>query len=222
MESNNKDNSHQSLLSPYKIDDEIWMVPCKLDGLKHKYSPLIYPRVLSGNLKHPWTKKEDDIVISLLNTQSYKKWTIIAKAINKQIHNEVPVRNGKQCRERWHNHLNPKLKKGDWTYEEDQIIIEKQQEIGNKWSIIANFLPGRTENNVKNRWKSILRRSKRESLKPLISATGASNVFSSKFSQREIGKCQEAFIGESEELQASFYGLDELDPIDDVALTYLE
>mmetsp|Transcript_17881 Transcript_17881/g.17859 ORF Transcript_17881/g.17859 Transcript_17881/m.17859 type:complete len:90 (+) Transcript_17881:93-362(+) len=89
------------------------MVPCKLDDLKHKYSPLIYPRVLSGNLKHPWTKKEDDIVISLLNTESSKKWTIIAKAINKQIHNEVPVRNGKQCRERWHNHLNPKLKKGD-------------------------------------------------------------------------------------------------------------
>ena len=68
------------------------------------------------------------------------------------------MRNGKHCRERWLNHLDPNLKKCEWTPEEDQTICTNQSAIGNKWSVISKLLPGRTENQVKNRWKSILRK----------------------------------------------------------------
>lgn len=65
------------------------------------------------------------------------------------------VKEAKHCRERWVNHLNPSLVKGNWSVEEDLIILETQYLQGNKWSEIAKKLTGRTENSVKNRWKSV-------------------------------------------------------------------
>ena len=62
----------------------------------------------------------------------------------------------KQCRERWYNHLDPTIKRGNWTYEEDTLINE-QARLGNKWSKISSMLEGRTENAVKIRWKSLTR-----------------------------------------------------------------
>jgi hypothetical protein len=52
-------------------------------------------------------------------------------------------RNGKQCRERWHNHLNGQVNKEIWTEKEENVLFSKHQEYGNKWSDIARFLPGR-------------------------------------------------------------------------------
>jgi hypothetical protein len=71
----------------------------------------------------------------------------------------VPTRTSKQCRERWFDRLAPELKRTPFEPWEDEIISEKQREVGNKWSVIANYLPGRSPGAVKNRWYSGLKSS---------------------------------------------------------------
>tara|TARA_B100000795_G_scaffold204564_1_gene158161 strand:- start:17 stop:277 length:261 start_codon:yes stop_codon:yes gene_type:complete len=77
---------------------------------------------------------------------------------------------GKQCRERWHNHVCPSVSKEEWTDAEDQLIMELVQQMGTKWSKVATMIPGRTDNAIKNRWNSTMRRILRQQLKDEVSS----------------------------------------------------
>ena len=73
----------------------------------------------------------------------------------------LPGRMGRQCRERWFNHLAPEVKKGEWSKEEDQLIVASVREFGTKWSLIQKKLPGRSDNSIKNRYYSAIRKAQR-------------------------------------------------------------
>ena len=96
-----------------------------------------------------WTQHEDEQLINAVHQFGTKKWTDVAKY--------VPTRTSKQCRERWNHRLDPNIKHEPFEPWEDQIIIDKQREIGNRWSIIAQQIPGRSPSAVKNRWYSGLK-----------------------------------------------------------------
>jgi hypothetical protein len=100
--------------------------------------------------KTPWTQEEDEALRRGVREHGAKNWDTIARTL--------PGRASKSCRLRWCQHLAPELDSRPFTAEEDAEIIEKQREFGNKWATIARHLRGRSDNAVKNRWNSTLRK----------------------------------------------------------------
>jgi hypothetical protein len=111
-------------------------------------------------VKGPWSTHEDLILKQWVESHGAQKWSNCARNIN--------GRSGKQCRERWFNILCPNVKKGEWKEEEDALIFQMFQTLGPKWTVIARCLEGRTENSIKNRFYSTIRKMKAQGQDPEI------------------------------------------------------
>jgi len=105
------------------------------------------------NFRRPWGDLEDELLRMAVHMHGASNWTDICKL--------VPERSGKQCRERWHNHLNPSVRKAKWTEEEDRMIAEGVAELGTRWSEIVKRFEGRSDNDIKNRYNACKRARER-------------------------------------------------------------
>jgi len=112
----------------------------------HRWTKILQP----GLTKGPWSIEEDRKLMQWVKKEGPNKWTSCAEYIK--------GRSGKQCRERWLNTLNPEVKKGNWEPEEDYMIFKLFQQFGSQWSKINLYFQNRTENSIKNRFYSTLRR----------------------------------------------------------------
>ncbi|KAH9610965.1 hypothetical protein KSS87_006056, partial [Heliosperma pusillum] len=101
--------------------------------------------------KGPWTEQEDVQLACFVGLFGDRRWDFIAKVSGLK-------RTGKSCRLRWVNYLHPGLKRGKMTPLEEKLIVELHSQWGNRWSRIARRLPGRTDNEIKNYWRTHMRK----------------------------------------------------------------
>ena len=103
-----------------------------------------------GLKRGQWTEYEDNLLIEWIKKKGPNNWEECGRFIH--------GRNGKQCREHWNNCLKPDLIKGEWTPEEDFLIMQFYEECNGRWKIMKELFEGRTENSIKNRFFSELRK----------------------------------------------------------------
>ena len=115
--------------------------------------------------KHTWTAAEDAKLLALIPEGRGKvRWSVIGES--------MACRSGKQCRERWHNHLSPEVNNSRWSPEQDRAIVEAVHLHGTCWSEIVKLFPGRTDAAIKNRWNSMLRKEERRRKRVEEGSTG--------------------------------------------------
>uniref|UniRef100_A0A5B6YTB9 Uncharacterized protein n=1 Tax=Davidia involucrata TaxID=16924 RepID=A0A5B6YTB9_DAVIN len=102
----------------------------------------------------PWTLEEDTLLIRYIACHGEGRWNLLATRSGLR-------RTGKSCRLRWLNYLKPDVKRGNLTPQEQLLILELHSKWGNRWSKIAQHLPGRTDNEIKNYWRTRVQKQAR-------------------------------------------------------------
>ncbi|KAJ6844249.1 myb-related protein MYBAS2-like isoform X2 [Iris pallida] len=118
--------------------------------------------------KGPWTEQEDMQLVCYVGLFGERRWDFIAKVSGLN-------RTGKSCRLRWVNYLHPGLKRGRITPQEERLILELHARWGNRWSRIARKLPGRTDNEIKNYWRTHMRKKAQERKKSSSPSSSSSS-----------------------------------------------
>ncbi|CAA6654498.1 unnamed protein product [Spirodela intermedia] len=116
-----------------------------------------------GVKKGPWTPEEDIILVSYIQEHGPGNWRSVPT-------NAGLMRCSKSCRLRWTNYLRPGIKRGNFTPQEEGLIVQLQGLLGNRWAAIASYLPQRTDNDIKNYWNTHLKKK----IKRLQAASGPS------------------------------------------------
>nr|URY18926.1 MYB protein [Zanthoxylum bungeanum]URY18927.1 MYB protein [Zanthoxylum bungeanum] len=117
----------------------------------------------------PWSTAEDLRLITFIQKHGHENWRALPKQADL-------LRCGKSCRLRWINYLRPDLKRGNFTQEEEDTIIRLHETLGNKWSKIASYLPGRTDNEIKNVWNTHMKKKLTKELS--LSSSSSSTIMS--------------------------------------------
>ncbi|KAI8363443.1 Homeodomain-like protein [Mortierella sp. GBAus27b] len=105
------------------------------------------------SIKGPWTPEAYRQLRALVNELGAEKWVLIASRLGS--------RTGKQCRERWHNHLDPTIDKSPFTPEENELILALHEKLGSKWAEMSKLMPGRPDNAIKNHFNTSMQRQRR-------------------------------------------------------------
>ncbi|KAL6966252.1 hypothetical protein U1Q18_032033 [Sarracenia purpurea var. burkii] len=102
-----------------------------------------------GLKRGPWTPEEDELLANYINKEGEGRWRTLPKRAGL-------LRCGKSCRLRWMNYLRPSVKRGQIAPDEEDLILRLHRLLGNRWSLIAGRIPGRTDNEIKNYWNTHL------------------------------------------------------------------
>ncbi|KZV49631.1 hypothetical protein F511_08952 [Dorcoceras hygrometricum] len=152
--------------------------------------------------KGPWTEQEDVQLVFYVKLFGDRRWDFIANVSGLK-------RTGKSCRLRWVNYLNPGLKRGKMTPTEEKLVLELHKKWGNRWSRIARKLPGRTDNEIKNYWRTHMRKEAQEKRKKGLFSSSSSSKSSSSSSRSKIPTIES--IQATENKECSFYDTGGLD-----------
>ncbi|XP_042439140.1 transcription factor MYB10-like isoform X2 [Zingiber officinale] len=149
-----------------------------------------------GLNKGSWTPEEDVRLIAYIQKHGHGNWRALPKHAGL-------LRCGKSCRLRWINYLRPDIKRGNFTKEEEETIVKLHDLLGNKWSKIASFLPGRTDNEIKNVWNTHLKKrlmassSSKEPIDHETTALGNNNSEEAISSYSSSASCYEQDQGKT-------------------------